>query len=75
MEDSDVLWKKHCQHEFKGTSIRKEEDESWRETYVVSFLHYSLALYYWCYSESAVFGPFSCGKLFIVENFSEGLLE
>ena len=33
IEDSDVLWQKHCQKEFK---VLKRDTETWRELYIVS---------------------------------------
>jgi len=33
LEDSDCLWKLHCDREFKGQ--RPDEMEAWRELYLV----------------------------------------
>ena len=36
MDESDGLWKIHCQHEFKISKVSKEDGDSWRETFKVN---------------------------------------
>jgi len=38
LEDTDYIWKKICEREFKELEP-PEEDESWRELYFVSMFH------------------------------------